>query len=213
MGCGSSKENRPQTSASTIRTPAQLGYRALPIGDRSPDAAYCFYEFTFRLTITDHRITVAKLGISLHPDEADLLIIDLIATGQDPRGDRPVSGDIFLSFWKYVVGRDVSHIRRLQFSDVHEKALTSLNNQICMLLDVHSLLLECPTVLRSARTEGERVAFESLTGTPFAKGAKRMIVSCPQLMGQRLEIVGFDYMQPPGYNTRGLYDFMITLGR
>lgn len=213
MGCGSSKEDRPHASASTIRTPAQLGYRALPIGDRSPDAAYCFYEFTFRLTTTDQRITVAKLGISLHPDEADLLIIDLIATGQDPRGDRPVSGDIFLSFWNYVAGRDVSQMRRLQFSDVHERALTTLNHQICMLLDVYSLLLECPTVLQSGRTEGERVAFESLAGTPFAKAAKRMIVSCPQLMEERLEIVRFDYMQPPGYNTRGLYDFMITLGR
>lgn len=213
MGCCGSKEERPDTLVSTIRTPAQLGYRALPIGDRSPDAMYCFYEFTFRLAASDQHIAVAKLGISLHPDEGDLLIIDLIATGQDPRGDRPQSGDIFLSFWKHVVCRDVSHIRRLQFSDVYERGLTSLNDQVCTLLHVHSLLLDCPKVLRSGRTEGERAAFEILKSTPFAKLTKRMISSCSQLADRRLEIVRFDYMQPPIHNPRGLYDFMITLGR
>lgn len=213
MGCVSSKEELPQASATTIRTAAQLGYRALPIGDRSPNAAYCFYEFTLRVTVSDQRMTVARLGVSLHPDEADLLIIDLIATGQDPRGDRPKSGEIFLSFWKHVVGRDVSHIRRLQFSDVYERGLTSLNHQICALLGVHSLLLECPTAFRSGRTEGERVAFEILKGAPFAKVTKRMISRCPQLADQRLKIVRFDYIQPPGYQPRGLYDFMITIGR
>lgn len=213
MGCGGSKEERPQRPATTVRTPAQLGYRALPIGDRSTNAVYCFYEFTLRLVVSDQRITVAKLGISLYPDEADLLIIDLIATGQDPRGDRPKSGDIFLSFWKHVVGRDVSRIRRLQFSDVYERSLTSLNDQVCALLHVRSLLLECPTILRPAKTEGERVAFEILKDTPFAKATKRMILSCPHLANQGLEIVAFDYMQPPNYNPRGLYDFMITLGQ
>lgn len=213
MGCSGSKGERPQASATTIKTPAQLGYRALPIGDRSPDAVYCFYEFILRLPVSDQCITVAKLGISLYPDETDLLIIDLIATGQDPRGDRPKSGDIFLTFWKHVVGRDVSHIKRLQFSDVYERCLTSLDNQVCTLLDVHSLLLECPAVIRSGRTEGERVAFETLAETPFAKLTKRMISRCPHLAHQGLVIVRFDYMQPPGCDTRDLYDFMITLGR
>lgn len=91
MGCGNSKEERPQASVTAIRPPAQLGYRALPIGETCPDAVYCFYEFTLRVTASDQRLMVAKLGISLHPDEADLLIIDLIATGQDIRGDRPMS--------------------------------------------------------------------------------------------------------------------------
>lgn len=213
MGCCGSKEERPQTVVSTIRTPAQLGYRALPIGDRSPDATYCFYEFTLRLTASEQRITVARLGVSLHPGEEDLLIIDLIATGQDPRGDRPQSGDIFLSFWNHVVRRDVSHIRRLQFSDVYERGLTSLNDQVCTLLHVHSLLLDCPSVLRSGCTEGERAAFQILKSTPFAKVTKRMISRCTQLADRRLEIVRFDYIQPSGHNPRGLYDFMITLGR
>lgn len=213
MGCHGSKEERPGVLVSAIRTPAQLGYRALPIGDRSPDATHCFYEFTLRLAASDQRIMVARLGISLYPDEKDLLIIDLIATGQDPRGDRPQSGDIFLSFWEHVVGRDVSHIRRLQFSDVYERGLTSLNDQACTLLHVPSLLLDCPSVLRSGRTEGERAAFEILKSTPFSKVTIRMISRCPRLADQRLEIVRFDYMQPPGYNPRGLYDFMITLGR
>lgn len=56
------------------------------------------------------------------------------------------------------------------------------------------------------------MAFEILKGTPFAKVTKRMVSRCPQLVDQRLEILRFDYMQPPGYNPSGLYDFMITLG-
>lgn len=213
MGCGDSKQERPQASVATVRTPRQLGYKAFPIGDRSADAGYCFYEFTRRLTSSNEHITVAKLGISLYPDEADVLFIDLIATGQDPRIDRPKSGDVFLSFWVHVVNRDVARIRRLQFSDVFETFLTSLDYQICTLLESQSLVLDPPTVVCSGRTEGERAAFEILKETPFAKATKRMISSCPELARQCLRIKRFDYMQPPDYTPSDLYDFVITLGR
>lgn len=213
MGCGDSKQERPKASVGTVRTPRQLGYRAVPIGDRSADAGYCFYEFTRRLTSSNEHITVAKLGISLYPDEADVLFIDLIATGQDPRSDRPKSGDVFLSFWVHVVNRDVARIRRLQFSDVFETFLTSLDYQICTLLESQSLVLDSPTIVYSGRTEGERVAFEILEEAPFAKATKRMISSCPELASQCLRIKRFDYTPSPDYTSSDLYDFVITLGR
>lgn len=213
MGCFGSKIERQPAQVSTIRTPKQLGYSARPIGEWCPDNEYCFYELTYRLANSDEHLTIAKLGISLDPHESDIVFVDVIATGQDPRGDRPKSGEVFLSFWEHVCHRRVSRLRRLLFSDVFETGITSVDGQVCALLGVDSLLTVSPTILRFGRTDEEKEIFQILEASPFAKATKRMISSCPDLRRQDLKIVRFDYTQPPGYNPHKRYDFMITLGR
>ncbi|KAL1854487.1 hypothetical protein Daus18300_011408 [Diaporthe australafricana] len=142
-----------------------------------------------------------------------LLVVSQVHLTRDrrPKGEKPLSADIYLAYWVYELGQPIISLRTLYFEEVEEPGMIDTRREAYGMMRKsfgHHL-----TMRRGGSKFGEAVVFKDIYDkTKFGRSARTIVQEFQEMRDAGIRVKSFTFLpqRVEGFRYGDVFNFVVT---